>query len=279
MTKKEAAALLPTGPTQSQINPARLKIALIAEPKWGKTKFFMSNPNSLLLAFEEGHAFQRGHKIVIDRWDASIKEKYRPWTDENGVNHMTFKQAVESLEAIKGKFDCVIIDTADMAAKMCADYHLSRKGFEHLQDAGEYGKGYDTCLNTPFRQMMGRVLKTGRGIGFIGHTKIEIAKYSTGERARKEMRLPGGVKYFIESQADLILHGELGKKRDGNRLRDRILVCEGDSDIMAGNRSERPLPQRFIVKPTGAWAQFKQFFTDDKAVLKAEEEFLKHYRK
>lgn len=274
MNKKEAAELIPREPTKAEINPSQLAIALIGPPKWGKTHFFMSNPNAVLLAFEEGHKFQRGYKMIIDKWDASLKEKYRPWKDKEGVSHMTFMQAIDALEQIK-RFDFVIIDTTDMAAKMCGDFHCGKKGIEHVSEGGDYGKGYDILLNTPFRQAMLRILKTGRGVGFICHTKVEVAKYSTGERARKEMRLGGGTKYFVESQADLILHGELGKKRSPNRLRDRIMVCEGDSDTLAGNRSDSPLPERYIVDPKKPWDQLARFFKSVKSVEEAETQFRK----
>lgn len=275
LNKKAAAELLPSQPTKMRIDPNRLVTTLITEPKWGKTTFGMSNPDAVLLAFEEGHKFHRGFKMIIDCWDA---RNYPNRIDGNGDKHMTFMQAIEALTLIKGRFSQVIIDTAEMAAKMCVDYHTNRAGKEHLQDMGDYGKGYDIGLNTPFRKAMLDLMKTGRGILLLCHTKVEIAKFTSGEKARKEMRLPGGVKYFIEAQSDIIMHGELGKRRDGMKQRDRILVCEGDMDTLAGNRTGSMLPNRYIVDRTGQWAQFKKFFTDPNAATVAEKVFRRHYK-
>lgn len=266
MNKKTADQFLPSEPTQAQLDPARLIWLLIANPKWGKTRFFMSNPDALLIAFEEGHKFQRGHKIVIDEWD---NRRHKAWQDEEGVNHMTFMKAIEVLESTD-KFKMVIIDTADMAAKFCLDHFTTLKKVEHASDIGEYGRGWDVALNTPFRRAIMRIAKTGRGIAFITHTRNEILRFSTGEKAKKECTLPTGVRRLCESQADVIMHGELGKKLEGERLRSRILVCEGDMDTLAGNRSGAMLPSRYIVRPTGQWAQLCKFFTDPEAADKAE---------
>lgn len=274
MERKALAALLPQKPTISRINPAALVITVIAPPKWGKTRFFTSNPNSVLLAFEAGHGFQLGNKMIIDCWDAPTKREYEAWTDDNGDKHMTFMQAIEVLEEFK-KFDFVTIDTANMAGKMCADYYCQQGRVEHISDLGDWGKGFDKGQNNPFRIAMMRLLKTGRGLGFVCHTKLEIAKFTRGEKARKEMLLPGGLKYFVESQSDIIMHGELGKRQPGNKLRDRIMVCEGDDDVLAGNRSNAMLPERYIVSRQNPWAQFQKFFTDPKATEIAE----KHFRK
>lgn len=268
MTKSQALKILPQKPTSSRINPARLIWLLIAEPKWGKTKFFMSNPNSVLLAFEEGHKFQRGKKIIIDKWDH--KGKYPIWIDDEGCPHMTAMQALQALQ-VTDLYDMAIVDTLDMATKMCADFQIGKVAkAEHPTDLGDYGKGWDKAQNTPMRRFILDLQKTGRGVGLITHTKDEIKRYTAGERARKESTLPSGVMRLAFAQADLVLHGEYGKKRAGRRLRDRILVCEGDSDTMAGNRTGAMLPERYIVSPENPWKQIQRFFTNAKAADKAE---------
>lgn len=271
--KAPLQSILPTKPTQSKIDPKRLVTLIIAPPKWGKTKFFMSNPDAVLLAFEEGHKFQRGYKMRIAKWDQ--KRGVFPVTqDEEGITTCTAIQAVDALEREK-RFSMVIIDTVDMAVKLCSDYFCEEGGVEYPSDLGDYGKGWDKAINAPIRKFVMRILKTGRGVGLITHSKIEIAKFTKGEVARKEMSLGKGPRSLVESQADVIMHGELGKTRAGRRLRDRILVCEGDVDTLAGNRSGAMLPQRYIVDPDKPWAQFERFFVDPKAADTAEAEYRK----
>ena len=144
---------------------------------------------------------------------------------------------------------------------------------------GDYGKGYDVGQNAPFRRFLLRILKTGRGVAMITHTKVEINKWTAGEKARKECSLPGGIRKICESQADIIMHGELGKKQPGLRLRDRILVCEGDMDTLAGNRTNAMLPERYIVSPDNPWKQFTRFFINPESTAKAEALFNKRMKR
>lgn len=273
MNRKEANALFADRPTKPKINPSFLVVEIIGPPKWGKTKFFMDNKRACLLAFETGHKFQTGFKIEIDCWKA---KNYPITKDSDKVPHMTAMQALDVIEA-SDAFDFVSIDTVDMATRMCKEYMLDQKNLEHESDMA-MGKGYEIIINAPMRQFILRILKSGKGVGLITHTKVEVERYSTGEKARKESTLPKGVKAFVESQADVIMHGELGKRRGTNRLRDRIMVCDGDMDILAGNRSGGMLPQRYIVDPVAPWKQFAAFFSDPTACDKAELDYKRAYR-
>lgn len=264
------ASLLPMQPTESQIEPTGLVILAIAPPKWGKTKFSMSNPKCLLLGFEEGHKFQRGFKVRIVVWDQRRGE-YPAFKDKEGVLNCTAMQALEALQEDKSdRFNMVAIDTVDMAVKMCSDHICEENGVEHPTELGDYGKGWDKAINTPMRKFILGILKTGRGVILITHAKVDTNKFQVGERATKTSTLGKGVRQLCESQADIILFGELGRRRGDNRLRDRIFVCEGDQDTLAGNRTGAMLPARYIVSPTNPWKQFCSFFTDPKAADKAE---------
>jgi hypothetical protein len=103
----------------------------------------------------------------------------------------------------------------------------------------------------------------------ITHTKKELARFSTGEVARKETTLPKGPAHFLTTQADIIMHIEMGKKRKGRKSRDRIMVTGADVDCLAGNRSSAIIPERYIVSPTDSWGQFEEFFKDPTAADKA----------
>lgn len=275
MITKLASSILPKVPTQSKIDPANLVILIIAPPKWGKTKFGMSNPKAILLAFEEGHKFQRGYKIRIAKWDQK-RGAFPIVKDDEGVTTCTAMQALQALQDDDSdKFNMVIVDTVDMAVKMSSDFFCESGNVEYPSDLGDYGKGWDKAINAPIRKFLMGLLKTGRGVVLITHSKTEIAKFTTGEKARKEMSLGKGPRSLCESQADVIMHGELGRKRPGQRLRDRILVCEGDMDTLAGNRSGAMLPERYIVDPVNPWKQFERFFRDPNAAQKAEEFYKK----
>lgn len=278
-TPKQLAKYLPSVPTKSEVNPSSLCVLMIGEPKWGKSTFFTSNPKAVLLAFETGHKFLRCMKIEVDKWDhPKRKGEYRIKKDSEGVPHMTAQQALRALEASEN-YDMVIIDTIDSAAKMCQDYHCAQANVEDPSEMGDFGKGWNKALNKPMRDFIQRILKTGRGVGIITHSKTEVARFTSGEKARKEATIGGGVMRFVYGAADVMLHGEFGLKQPGNRQRDRILVCEGEMDTLAGNRTDCMLPARYIVDKKQPWKQFSSFFKSPDAADQAEAEYKKVMKK
>lgn len=269
MDTETANSLLPDSPTEVIPNPKALSYLMIAEPKWGKSTWFSNIPNSLLLAFEQGHAFINTHKVVIDAWDYLRKEKPEPWKDGDGVVHMSMKQFGEVIVA-SDRFDFIYADTADMAVKMCLDFHLKKLGLAHQSD-WEWGKGHDMAMNTPFRQAFGEIIKSGRGLGFITHSDIQTSQFANKEnRSKRDCTLPSGIKKFLVPQADVILNGQFGPKLPNGR-RSRILVTEGADDVLAGMRGNVNvyLPPKFIVDHENPWKQWEEFFTSTEAVEKA----------
>lgn len=267
MELEQLEELLPTTARQAKTNPKKLVYLAIAPPKWGKTTFFCDVPDALLVAFERGFQFQKTPTVFIDKWDDKNFEAFK---DEDDVVHMTMKQLEKSLTA-SDKYQFIIFDTADMAAKKCSDYHLNKYGWQHAQDGGDYGKGYDIVQNAPFRQMIGSIMSTGRGIALITHSEIKTTDFKKGKQSKKETSLPGGVHKFLHTQADIIFHGSFGVRQKGNQYRDRIWQTEGDEETLAGNRTrDLSLPVRYIVDPERPWAQWEQFFNDPTAAIEAE---------
>lgn len=258
-------AMLPTDARKYTTDPDELVYLAVTVPKWGKTTFFCSVPGALLIAFERGFQFQKCPTVFIVSWHDS---KFEPYVDEKGIMYMTMTQLKKVLVA-SDKYKFLIFDTADMAAKKCADYHLEKHKAQHANDLGDYGRGYDIVQNTPFRQMVGALMSTGRGIAFLTHQAINEVK-DKKKSIKKETSLPGGIYKFIHSQADVILHGHFGKKQSGNKYRDRIWQTEGDEEVLAGNRSSIYLPARYVVDPARPWAQWKEFFTNPDASAAAD---------
>lgn len=213
--------------------------------------------------------FHETHKIIIDSWGKTEG----PGVDGDGNTHMSMVEAVEAIVA-SDRFQFIVIDTADMAAKMCLDFHYKKFGVNHASEAGDYGKGWDLCLTQPFRQQVGQLMKSGRGILFITHTGVVTKKIGNTEQSRQETTLPSQVQKFLHTQADLIVHGNFGKLRKGMRDRDRIISLDGTNEILAGSRVRGiNMPKKYIVSPDDPWTQLESFFTDPKAAAKAEEQF------
>lgn len=282
MNTKEANELLPSKPTQAIRDPARLKYLVIAQPKWGKTTFACGIPDMLLMATEEGHAFHVANKLIIDCWDyrSRADEDARSWgDDEDGNTHTSMVLAAEALES-SDRYDLLAMDTADMGAKQCLDYHYDKKKIEHASDAGDWGRGWDVTLNQPFRKVVTRFLKSGRGMVFTSHLRVIEKKVGGATVSRFETTLPSGVQNFLHTQADLIIHGTFGKFRKGMEERDRIIVLDPSNEILAGSRVRGIyLPKRFIVDPKKPWEQWQGFFEDEDLAREADEEYADIYGK
>lgn len=265
LTTEEANALLPQTKHGEIADPKKLIYLFIAEAKFGKTTWMSAIENSLMLAGEKGHSFVEAYKINITCWD----EKDREVNNIDGLIHTSFMAAVDIICA-SDQFDFVFLDTTDSIVKMCLDYNLKKLGIKHPSD-WEFGKGYDAAMNTPFRQAINRLTSSGRGVGFITHTETKDARFSSGNKSRKECTLPGGIGKLLVPMADCILHGKFGlRNKDGKR--DRIIVTEGSDDMLAGGRVQRTakLPTHFIVDTNDPWGQWVSFFKDPKASEEAE---------
>ena len=271
MDLEQMEAMLPTKKRKPLATPLSLVYLAITTPKWGKTTFFSSFPEAVLIAFERGFQFQNVPTIFIDEWH---NKDFEPYVDKDEVMHMTMTQCKQTLVA-SDKYKFLIIDTADMAAKKCSDYYLQKHRWQHAQDGGDFGRGYDIVQNTPFRQMIGALMATGRGIAFTTHQQINETKMGKNKAGssivKKETSLPGGVYKYLHSQADLILHGSYGKRQPGNKHRDRIFQTEGDEEVLAGNRGKDIyLPSKYVVDPARPYEQLAEFFVNPQASLEAD---------
>lgn len=262
-------AMLPTEERKGGGNPLSLVYLGIGQPKWGKTTFFCDFPGALLIAYERGFQFQKCPTVFIDKWHDS---KFEPYVDDNDIIHMTQTQLTKTLVA-SDKYKFLVFDTADMAAKKCTDYYLEKHRWQHAQDGGDYGRGYDIVQNTPFRQMVGTIMSTGRGIAFTTHQQINETKVGKSGKGvlKKETSLPGGIYKFLHTQADVIMHGSFGNRQKGNKYRDRIWQTEGDEEVLAGNRSrDIYLPSKYVVDPERPYAQWAEFFSNPDLAAEAD---------
>jgi AAA domain-containing protein len=278
MTKEQAQDYFPTKVTTSKPHPNRLKYLIMAPPKWGKTTLFAGVPNSLLLAFEEGHMFASTFKVVINGWDVPIRDRGPMEDDETGIKYATAMEIVEALE-VYNPFSFISIDTLDVLCKMCSEYECKKAGLQHPSDGGDWGKGWDLYQTAPVRRYYNRLAKLGVGVAAITHVKEEWKKDKFGvERYTRETSLPGGVQKFVHNTSDMILNGIWGRRRKGMHDRDRIISFDATNEIMAGTRVQGIyIPNKYVVdrpteeSPAASWLQLAEFFENSPAAGKAAE--------
>lgn len=272
MTKEQALDYFPTKIHVEVPKPERLKYFFLAPAKFGKTTFFSGVPNSLLLAFEEGHMWAQCFKVVITDWAPNTFKDRGPSVDEEtGVKYTTALEIIEALEA-HCPYQFIILDTIDMAVKMCTDFECGRAKIQHPSDGGDYGKGWDLFQTQPIRRFYNRLVKLNVGLGCTSHIKEEWKRDKYGQEIyRRESTLPAGVQKFIHTQSDVIVNGYFGRKKPqrGKQIRDRIISFDGSDEIMAGTRIQRVyIPNQYVSSPPTdedpyiPWKQWTSFFTD-----------------
>lgn len=284
MTEDDAKELLPTKPHTIAFSPERLKYLMIAPPKWGKTTFFGGCPNCLLLAFEAGYGFVECPKIVITSWDRSYKSRKEGWEeDEDGLVYTSAMEALEALEQ-HCPYSMIVIDTVDMASKLCTDYNMELARVQHPSEGGDFGRGWAVLQTDPFRRFYNRLVKLGVGVAAITHSNERTDKDKFGrDRFRRDTSLPTGIQKFIHAQADVIMHGFKPQSRKLTREGVRYISFDGSDEVLAGSRIKRVfIPNRYIVAaPTDTddslpWKQWVSFFKDNpSAGKKADREFMK----
>ena len=155
-------------------------------PKCGKTTLAVQMEKALLVAFEPGyHALPGVMAQDVTSW-AEMKQLYRQLKDPR----------------VQEMYNCVIIDTIDIAADRCKKYICNQNGIEDLGDLG-YGKGW-TKFKDEFNEVFRGLTQLGYAVFFIGHDKPESIDNPDGTKTLKiRPTLSNSTKTVIAGMADI----------------------------------------------------------------------------
>ena len=148
---------IPKNRSKSSCDIGRMKILLHSFPKFGKSTWASTIPDSIFLATEPGLG-------CIDAMR---------WEDEKG-NYVidTWAKLMEATsEVVKaGCFKTVIIDTLDMALEMCKDHICAAAGEKYHTDGTlGYGKG-SAMIIAEMRRYLVRLGAINMGVVLLSHT-------------------------------------------------------------------------------------------------------------
>ena len=183
-------------------------------PKCGKTTLAVQMEKALLVAFEPGyHALPGVMAQDVTSW-AEMKQLYRQLKDPR----------------VQEMYNCVIIDTIDIAADRCKKYICNQNGIEDLGDLG-YGKGW-TKFKDEFNEVFRGLTQLGYAVFFIGHDKPESIDNPDGTKTLKiRPTLSNSTKTVIAGMADI--YGYAHQKAAGEMsvltLRDASGKIDGGS--------------------------------------------------
>lgn len=190
------------------IQPGAVKCVVYGVEGIGKTTFASHFPKPLFLDLDKG-----SQRMEVDR----IKD-INTW-----MKLMQTMQAIQQEESLP--YSTIVIDTADMAAKLCATYICQMNGNKKNIEEFGYGKGY-VILAQEFATLLAwgeALIDKGFNVVFLAHAmQRTITKPDdTGSYDHWEMKLPGkgnnSLGGMLKEWADLLLFADY-----------RVIIREGE---------------------------------------------------
>lgn len=129
----------------------------------GKTTLASQMDKSLLLAFEKGYNAIPG----------IMAQDIASWSE--------MKQVVRELkkQEVKDTFNCIVIDTVDIAAQLCEKYMCAQLGIENIGDGGWSVNGW-AKVKKEFEEVFRTISQLGYSLFFISHAKDKTFKKQDG---------------------------------------------------------------------------------------------------
>lgn len=162
--------LLSIQPHQVSRDLRGYSVFFYGEPKSGKTTIATKFPRHLLLAFEKGYNAIPG----------AMAQPINSWAD--------FRKVLRQLkdEAVKQKFETIIIDTADIAYDLCEKYVCANAkrpdggfGVDSVADI-PFGKGY-TLVAKEYDECLRSIVQMDYGLVLISHAVDKTFKDELGQ--------------------------------------------------------------------------------------------------
>jgi hypothetical protein len=186
---------------------------IFGEKKIGKTTLAAEFPDAMFLFFEPGGRGLRVYGSAIDTWDDA-------------------RAALKLLRKNK-RFSTIVVDTADLAYKLCDTWVCADMGIKDPGDA-PYGLGWRN-VRKEFERWITGLAHCGKGLIIISHASEQEVEMASGESvSRLSPTMAKQAREILDGMVDIwAYYGYHGRRR--------ILVIEGDERLAAGHR----LTERF----------------------------------
>jgi len=219
--------MLPTHPTEPQVDLGRLRILIHGEPKIGKSTFCSQFPRALFLDTENGLIALRASKIIISNW-------------------LQFRGAINDILSETHIYETIIVDTIDNAWLFCQQFYCKKAGIDYEGDQG-YGKGFSMVMRE-FRDAINMLITSPYGLVMTSHSCDREIDDGVKKRTKTVPSLSGKPREFITGSSTIIGYACLEK-------RERRLYCQPTGAFEAGDRTGR-LPESIPLQ----YAELAKYF-------------------
>jgi len=217
-------------------------LELFGPPKIGKTWFAAGlHPDKkrclplsrrkriLFLAFEPGHGFIKAYRVP-DPEETEL-EVIPDWAYYRGIVQALHRQAKK-----ENAWDTIVVDTVDVAFKLCQTDVCDRFGMTHPQDE-EYGKGWDLVADD-FMKWIFRLCEGPWSVIFISHSKKDQITTLAGTRHKIVPTMSGTAHRIIDPLVDCIGYVGIDDFKEGGKyVEKRGILFEPNTDIETGDRA------------------------------------------
>jgi hypothetical protein len=212
--------MLPTHKTPRKQQLSDLTVLIHGPQKYGKSEFCSQAEGALFLATEAGLNSLEVFQVPISNWEDLL-------------------HASKEIADGKHAFRTVVIDTADNAYRMCAEYICQRKQVEHESDL-EYGKGY-ALVNHEFFRVLNKLALLPYGLFLVSHSHEKEFETRTGKYTKIVPTLPEKASKLVLGLVDVILFCdfEVASGPDGKPVHRRVLRTKPSTAYEAGDRTGR----------------------------------------
>jgi hypothetical protein len=194
------------------------------EPKSGKTTIATKFPRHLLLAFEKGYNAIPG----------AMAQPVNSWSE--------FRKILRQLkeDAVKEKFETIIVDTADIAYDLCEKYICANAkradggfGVDAVGDI-PFGKGY-TMVAKEFDECLRSIVQMDYGLVLISHAIDKTFTDETGKEFNQIVPTLGNKpRNIVSRMCDIIAYSRAVQNEDGSTS--TKLFMRGTPRYVAGSR-------------------------------------------
>lgn len=215
--------LLDIAPHQVSRDLRGYSVFFYGDPKSGKTTIATKFPRHLLLAFEKGYNAIPG----------AMAQPINTWGE--------FRKVLRQLkdEAVKEKFETIIVDTADIAYDYCEKYICANAkrsdgdtGVDTIADI-PFGKGYG-MVSKEFDECLRSIVQMGYGLVLISHAVDKTFKDEAGQEYNQIVpTLDKRARNIVSRLCDII--GYSRAVMDGEQLSTKLFM-RGTPRYMAGSR-------------------------------------------
>jgi len=215
--------MLPTNKTKPKQSLSDLTALIYGPSKIGKTTWCSHAPDALFLATEPGLNSLDVFQVPISSWDELLK-------------------ACAEIAEGKHGFKTIIIDTADNAYKLCAEYVCAKHKIDHESDLG-YGKGY-ALINNEFQRVLNKLAFLPYGLFIVSHSQEKEIETRTGKYIKIVPTLPDKARKIVIGLVDVIAYCDLDAVTDesGKTTYRRVMRTKPSPYYEAGDRTGR-LPE------------------------------------